>query len=116
MPFYYGGCEGKRKSSVGSLVRFCFQETAISMIARRSARRLVPRNSFRRTFANCPRRLDLALTWSSGTTLTSRWEPVRDLSLVDVKVNIKSIFLSPVLIWKMLTVYYTREQKQLHDT
>ena len=88
MPFYYGGCEGRRKSLVEGLIRFCFQEMATSIIAKRSARRLVPRNSFRQTFASCQRRLVLALTWSSGTTLTSRWEPARDLSLVDVKVNI----------------------------
>ena len=89
MPFYYGGCEGRIKSLVEGLIRFCFQEMATSIIAKRSARRPVPRNSFRQTFVSCQRRLVLALTWSSGTTLTSRWEPVRDLSLVDVKVNSK---------------------------
>ena len=88
MPFYYGGCEGIRKHLVEGLIRFCFQEMGTSTTAKRSARRLVPKNSSRLTFANCPKRLGLALTWSSGTTLTSRWEPARDSSLVDVKVNI----------------------------
>ena len=111
MPFYYGGCEGIRKHLVEGLIRFCFQEMGTSTTAKRSARRLVPKNSSRPTFANCPKRLGLALTWLSGTTLTSRWEPARDSSLVDVKVTLVSssyISLSPDLIWIVLDVCCAR--------
>ena len=69
-----------------TFTKWRWQEMGTSMTARKNAKRRVPRSSFKRTSASCPRRPDLALIWSRGTTLTSRWERARGSSLEDVKV------------------------------